>query len=140
MNKKNLATSVVTAFLAISGVTAGVAQADINEPGLPLSPVSQIPLSPVSQQNAVRAAEDYLDYSAFSRKGLIEQLEFGDFSTEDATYAVDHIAVDWNEQAAKSAKDYLEYSAFSRGGLIDQLEFSGFTPAQAAYGVAAVGL
>lgn len=104
-------------------------------PMVPLEPAST-----VSQRNAVRTAEDYLDYTAFSREGLIEQLEFDDFSTADATYAVDHITVDWYEQAAKAAKDYLDYSGFSRGGLIDQLEFDGFTPAQAAYGATAAGL
>ncbi|MCT7658345.1 Ltp family lipoprotein [Mycobacterium deserti] len=98
------------------------------------------PLSPASQQNALRKAEDYLDYTAFSREGLIEQLEFDDFSTEDAVYAVDHITVDWNEQAAKKAQDYLDYTSFSRGGLIEQLIFDGFTSAQAAYGVSTTGL
>jgi hypothetical protein len=67
-------------------------------------------------------------------------LEHSDFSTEDATFAVDHITVDWNEQAAKAAEQYLDVSGFSRGGLIDQLEYAGFTPAQAEYGVAAAGL
>ncbi|MCV7115513.1 Ltp family lipoprotein [Mycolicibacterium setense] len=102
-----------------------------------------VPLEPaptVSQRNAVRAAKDYLDYSAFSRQGLIEQLEYEDFSTTDATFAVDSITVDWNEQAAKAAKAYLDYSAFSRGGLIEQLEYEGFTPAQAVYGATAAGL
>lgn len=41
------------------------------------------------QTNAVKKAESYLDYTAFSRSGLIEQLEYEGFSTEDATYAVD---------------------------------------------------
>ncbi|MGV0741036.1 Ltp family lipoprotein [Mycolicibacterium sp. XJ870] len=107
----------------------------LSGPTIPLEPAST-----VSQRNAVRAAEDYLDYTAFSRQGLIEQLEYDDFSTADATFAVDHITVDWNEQAAEAAKDYLDYSAFSRGGLIDQLEYDGFTSAQAAYGVTAAGL
>jgi hypothetical protein len=93
----------------------------------------------LSQQNAVAKAEDYLDYTAFSRQGLIDQLEYDDFSTEDATFAVDNIIVDWNEQAAKKAQEYLDYTAFSRGGLIDQLEYDGFTPAEAAYGATAVG-
>jgi hypothetical protein len=140
MDKKHLTALATTVLLAISGVAAGGAQADTFEPGLPLSPVSQLPLSPVSQQNAVRTAEDYLDVSAFSRQGLIDQLVYSEFSTEDATFAVDHITVDWNEQAAKAAKDYLDVSGFSRGGLIDQLVYSGFTPAQAEYGVAATGL
>lgn len=107
----------------------------LSGPPIPLEPVST-----VSQRNAVRTAKDYLDYTAFSRTGLIRQLEEEGFSTDDATFAVDHIAVDWNEQAAKSAKDYLDYSGFSRSGLINQLEYEGFTPAQAAYGATAAGL
>jgi Host cell surface-exposed lipoprotein len=90
-----------------------------------------IALSPMSQQNAVRKAENYLDYTAFSRQGLINQLEYDNFSTEDAIFAVDHITVDWNEQAVKKAKKYLDYTAFSRGGLINQLEYDGFTHASA---------
>ena len=65
---------------------------------------------------------------------------YEEFSKADATYAVDHITVDWNEQAAEKAKSYLEMTAFSRGGLIDQLKYEGFTKAQALYGVKAAGL
>jgi SOS response regulatory protein OraA/RecX len=89
----------------------------------------------VSQREAVESARSYLEFSAFSRTGLIDQLEFEGFSKKDATVAVDAIDVDWNEQAAKSAENYLEFSAFSRSGLIDQLEFEGFTRSQAEYGV-----
>jgi Host cell surface-exposed lipoprotein len=133
----------MAAMLTLAGCAVaptGGAQAATFEPGLPLSPVSQLPLSPMSQQNAVRKAKDYLDYTAFSRQGLIKQLEYDNFSTEDAVFAVDSITVDWNEQAAKKAKDYLGYTAFSHSGLINQLEYDGFTPAQAEYGVAAAGL
>ena len=94
----------------------------------------------VAQQNALRSAENYLDYTAFSRTGLIKQLEYEEYSTEDATWAVDRVTVDWNEQAAKSAKNYLEFSSFSRSGLIDQLIFEGFTQEQAVYGVSQTGL
>jgi Host cell surface-exposed lipoprotein len=94
----------------------------------------------VSEENAIGSAESYLDFSAFSRSGLIDQLEYEGFSTADATTAVDSITVDWNEQAAKSAESYLEFSTFSRSGLIDQLEYEGFTAAQAAYGVSQTGL
>src|SRR5699024_9653926 len=45
----------------------------------------------VSQQNAVGAAKNYIEYTAFSKTGLIEQLEFEGFSNEDATYAVNEI-------------------------------------------------
>lgn len=98
------------------------------------------PAIPISQQQAVKKAESYLSFSSFSRLGLIDQLEYEDFSTEDATYAVDNVEVDWNEQAAKKAESYLDHSSFSRQGLIDQLQYEKFTPEQAVYGVNSVGL
>lgn len=97
------------------------------------------PTLTLSQRQAIGQAESYLDYTAFSRSGLIGQLEYEGFSTEDATFAVDNIEVDWNAQAAASAQSYLDYSSFSRSGLIDQLLYEGFTPEQAEYGVTAVG-
>ena len=163
-NKKHLSALAATAvLLAISGVAAGGAQAASNtgidapapveestnvidstpeasKPAIGVNFEPEPSLSPVSQQNATRSAEDYLDVGSFSRQGLIKQLVYEDFSTEDATFAVDHITVDWNEQAAKAAKDYLDISGFSHSGLISQLGYDGFTPAQAEYGVAAAGL
>ncbi|WP_420179830.1 Ltp family lipoprotein [Paenarthrobacter sp. TA1.8] len=93
-----------------------------------------------SQQNALRKANDYLEFSAFSLTGLIKQLEFEKYSTEDATWAVERVKVDWNEQAAKKAKNYLDFSSFSHAGLVDQLLFEGFTAEQAEYGVSQTGL
>lgn len=93
-----------------------------------------------SQRNAKSKASSYLQYTAFSRSGLISQLEFEKFSTDDATWAVDHTTVDWNDQAAKKAKSYLNSSSFSRGSLLDQLIFDGFTPEQAQFGVDSTGL
>jgi Host cell surface-exposed lipoprotein len=100
----------------------------------------EAPAETAGQENARRSAEDYLDYSAFSRKGLIEQLEYEGYSTKDATYAVDAVSPNWKEQAAKAAKDYLESSSFSRSGLIEQLEYEGYTEQQAVYGVNQAGL
>lgn len=104
----------------------------------------------VSQQNAYESARDYLDFSAFSRAGLIQQLtsEYGSgFPAADAEFAIERLeaegGVDWNAEAAEAAKDYLEFSSFSRSGLLQQLtsEFgSQFTPAQAEYGVSQTGL
>lgn len=94
----------------------------------------------VSQQNAQRAAENYLDLTAFSKPGLIKQLVFEKYSKADATWAVDRLTVDWNKQAAKAAENYLDLTAFSRSGLIKQLVFEGYTPAQAEYGVSKTGL
>ncbi|OMC39071.1 hypothetical protein A5740_02725 [Mycobacterium sp. GA-1841] len=114
-----------------------------SEPNVHALSGPMVPLEPAltaSQRNAVRTAKGYLDYTAFSRQGLIQQLAYEGFSTADATFAVDSITVDWNAQAAKAAKAYLDYSGFSRSGLIGQLEYEGYTPAQAAYGATAAGL
>lgn len=92
----------------------------------------------VSQMQALRQAESYLGFAAFSRTGLIEQLEFEGFSVEDATFAVDALEVDWMVQAEAKALDYLEYSAFSETGLVEQLEFEGFSNAEAVHGVGSV--
>jgi hypothetical protein len=88
-----------------------------------------------SEENAVRSAESYLSFSAFSRSGLIDQLEFEGYTNAEATLAVDYLDGDWNEQAALSAESYLDFAAFSESGLIDQLEFEGFTSDQATSGV-----
>ena len=93
----------------------------------------------MSQRQAIGTAEDYLDYTAFSRKGLIEQLEYEGFSNADATYAVDSIEVDWQEQAVKMAQNYLDYSTFSRSGLIEQLVYEGFSNDMASYAASQVG-
>lgn len=94
----------------------------------------------VSQKNAAKSAASYLRVSSFSRSGLIEQLEFEGFSSEDAAFGVDAQKADWNVQAAKSAASYLKVSSFSRSGLIEQLLFEGFTQTQAEYGVSTTGL
>jgi hypothetical protein len=100
----------------------------------------EAPAETAGQQNARESAESYLEYSAFSRKGLIQQLKYEGYSTKDATYAVDAVGANWNKQAAKAAKDYLDYSSFSRSGLIEQLEYEGYTHRQAVYGVNKTGL
>ncbi|MGR9049752.1 Ltp family lipoprotein [Halobacillus faecis] len=94
----------------------------------------------VSQKQAVAMAEHYINFMAFSKSGLIDQLEFEGFSTEDATYGVENITVDWQEQAVIKAEEYLDFMAFSRQGLIDQLVFEGFSQEHAAYAASQVGL
>lgn len=93
----------------------------------------------IGQENARKKGESYLSSSCFSKQGLIEQLEFEGFSSQDAKYAVVAIDPNWNEQAACKAESYLRSSSFSRAGLIDQLLYEGFSKAQAEYGVSSVG-
>lgn len=93
------------------------------------------PSPTTGEKNALRTAREYLSISAFSYTGLIHQLEYEGYLTEEATYAADNCNANWNEQAAKSAKEYLDISSFSRQGLIDQLIYEGYTQEQAEYGV-----
>lgn len=86
-------------------------------------------------EQALRMAKEYLDCMAFSKSGLIEQLEYEGFSHKEATYAVEHCGANWKKQAVKMAKEYLDCMAFSKSGLIEQLEYEGFTHEEAVYGV-----
>lgn len=103
----------------------------------------------LGKQNALEDAKNYLDYSSFSKAGLLQQLtsEYGSgYERADAAWAIKYLEkfklVSWNAEAAEAAEDYLEYSSFSRDGLYQQLtsEYgSGFTPEQAAYALKKVG-
>jgi hypothetical protein len=93
----------------------------------------------VSQKNAVLKAKRYLD-NGFSRKGLIEQLEYEGFTNSEASYGADNVKADWMEQAVRKAKSFLNSSSFSRKGLIRQLESNGFTNNEATHGADGVGL
>ena len=89
----------------------------------------------MGERMALASAKNYLRVSAFSKKGLIEQLEFEGYSTVEATYAVNNCGANWKEQAVKSAKNYLSIMPFSKQELIAQLEFEGFTNEEAICGV-----
>ena len=75
----------------------------------------------------------------FSYNGLIKQLEYDKYTTEQATYGANNCGANWNEQAVKKAKSYLDIMSFSRDSLIRQLEYDGFTHEQAVYGAEAHG-
>ncbi|EME3189957.1 Ltp family lipoprotein, partial [Enterococcus faecium] len=89
----------------------------------------------LESSNALQAAKDYLDYSAFSQQGLYDQLIYEKYPADAAQYAIDNINADWNENALQAAKDYLDYSAFSKDGLYDQLVYEKYTPEQAQYAI-----
>ncbi len=89
--------------------------------------------TPLSQKEALNSAKGYLDLSAFSHDGLVEQLEYEKFDHEEAIFAADNCGTDWYEQALKSATNYLSTSAFSYDGLIDQLEYEAFDHEEAVY-------
>ena len=89
----------------------------------------------MGMRNALSSAKQYLCVMNFSYEGLIDHLEYEQYSYEEAVYAADNCGADWNEQAAKSAASYLSIMSFSKDALIEQLEYEGFTYEQAVYGV-----
>lgn len=95
--------------------------------------------APLEYRQAVGTAKSYLKYMGFSQSGLIDQLEYEGYSYEAASWAVNYVEIDWNEQAAKVAQSYINSMSFSRQGLLEQLLYEGFSQEQAEYGVAAVG-
>jgi len=123
-------TSLVVTIALIGGAAGG--SSDTASSSRPVSTATEAP-SP--SRNARRSAENHLDFGAFSRSGLINQLEFEGFSSHDAMWVVDGLAIDDNAQAAKKAENHLGCS-----GLIDQLDFEGYAPEQAGFGVSQVGL
>lgn len=93
----------------------------------------------VAQENAILSALSYLENSSFARSELIGQLEFEDYKTKTAQFAVRAIEkageVNWKKEAVESATSYLENGSWSKAELEGQLEFEGFTPEQARHGV-----
>lgn len=87
------------------------------------------------QKNALGAAEDYLDFSSFSKQGLYDQLIFEEYPADAAQYAIDNISTDWNENALQTAQDYLDFSSFSDQGLYDQLIYDKYTAEEAQYAI-----
>lgn len=84
---------------------------------------------------AVKEAEDYLKYSAFSRDGLIDQLVYEGFDEDEAAEAVDSLGVDWSEQAVRAAEEFIDFGGVSHDGLIDTLKYSGFSEEDATAAV-----
>lgn len=79
------------------------------------------------ERNAITQATSYIEHSAFSRAGLVQQLssEAEGYSAESAEKAVkyleDNNLVDWKEEACEQAESYLQHSAYSRADLLKQL-------------------
>jgi uncharacterized protein YecT (DUF1311 family) len=135
---------VISGQSASPAAAAPSGQSTTPAPSQPIAKNTPPSLSP-QQLNAVRAAQSYLNISAFSRDGLIEQLSSpagSGFNRNDASIAVDSMNVDWNREAVKSAKQYLQLMGFSCKGLIQQLSAQAggkFTEQQATFGARQAG-
>jgi host cell surface-exposed lipoprotein len=120
---------------ALTGMSSGA------ESGSPKKSHTEMTHMTASQANAVAAAKRYLATQAFSKKRLIQQLSSQDgegYRVKDAVFAVNHLQVNWNEEAVKSALHYLVTQSLTRSGLLQLLESRAgeeFTHRQAEYAV-----
>ena len=88
-------------------------------------------------QNCYDQAMSYLDFMAFSRNGLIQQLQHDGYTDQAISNALDLLEkyyVSWDIEAVKKAQEYMETFSFSQQRLYEQLIHDGFTEEQANYG------
>lgn len=97
-----------------ASVAHGADDAALSDPAPATSETSEsvtVPAVSPEVARAIAAAEGYLSFAPFSKKGLIDQLSsaYGDgYPPDVAEAAVASLDVDWKEQAAMAAANYLE--------------------------------
>lgn len=93
----------------------------------------------LSQKNAVICAYDEISFWHCGPSFLIHDVlvDFNDFSVSDSKLAVEHMTVDWDEQAVLYAKENCEGS--SRAGLAEEMRYYGFNNAQIEKALKEVG-
>lgn len=106
-----------------------------SEPVVAPAPAPAAPEVSREFRNALGSANDYLNYTSFSKSGLYDQLVYEGFPEDAVQYAVDNVVTDWNANALQTAMDYLDYSSFSDQGLYDQLIYEGYSAEQAQYAI-----
>lgn len=153
-----LRSNILIAGIALASIVMAGCVASSEQQGSSISPAQQntteaLERAEASKEetisgpkaNAIRSAKQYLSFSGFSRDGLINQLssDAGDgYAIDDATFAVDSLNNDWDNEAVRSAKQYLSFSGFSCDGLIEQLSSSAgdkYTLSQATFGAKQAG-
>lgn len=141
-SKKNSSNSNASAPLGGSATMAPTTQTHTTKPS------KSKPSLTGPQQQAIESATNYLsEGQGFSRSGMIKQLSssYGSgFPKAVAVFAVNHLNVNWDQQAVVAAKGYKATGGgFSCSGMIQQLSSSygsGFTHAQAVYGAKRAGV
>ncbi|WP_445623756.1 Ltp family lipoprotein, partial [Lacticaseibacillus paracasei] len=97
---------------------------------------------PIEYKSALKSAKKYLEFMPFSKRGLYDQLtsEYGgQFNGEASTYAVEHLNVNYNDNALQAAKTYQKEMSMSPAAIHDQLtsDYGGkFTQSEADYAIA----
>lgn len=87
-----------------------------------------------ARDEAVKAAQAYLETETYSPSALYLQLYGDGYQEADIDYALDHCGANWYENAAYCAMDWVASYYYSRGMLVEDLMNSGFTADEAAYG------
>ena len=92
-----------------------------------------------SQRNAVLKAYQEINSWHCGRDYLINEIlvSYDGYSVEDATFAVDHMKVDWEQQAISYAKE--NGRGESKNRLAEMLEYYGFDQNQIAKAIESVG-
>ena len=80
-------------------------------------------------------AEFYTYYMPFSYKGLIDHLEYMEFTPEQARYGADSVDVDWTAMAKNYIEKYYLYGSYDNDEIIKQLTDAGFTEEEARNGL-----
>lgn len=123
----------ILAIIASIGVIIDQNENSYNSYNQPSNIVNSQPLG---NQNSLTKAEQYINYTAFSKEGLRDQLRYEGFTEGQIDYALSTLAVNYNDQAAKKALQYQNSNLnLSKQGIYDQLRYEKFTPEQAQYGV-----
>lgn len=93
----------------------------------------------IGEKNAVICAYDEINFWHCGPDFLIYQVlvDFNDFSVADAKLAVNHMNIDWDEQAVLYAKENVEGT--SRASLMEEMRHYGFSGAQIEKALAEVG-
>lgn len=84
---------------------------------------------------AAQRAGDLIELTAFTRSGLIAQLEAEGFSRRDAEAGVDSLNIDWIRAAAVYAYDHpFEFLLASDEQAVAKLQVAGFSRLEATQG------
>ena len=89
---------------------------------------------------AHKSACRFLEIGAYSRDGLVSQLESAGFTREQAVYGTDHCGADWDQQARIAILELLETSSNSEMGFFIKLTERRFTEEQAEMALASVDI
>ena len=87
------------------------------------------------EAQTLKDAQTLAGAKAFSRRGLIEQLEAMGHPHDLAEKAADALGADWNGMALKQAGSFLSYLPLSESKLKDRLIGEGFTEEESDFAV-----